>query len=133
MAKIDIDAGCDELRDTLIVALSKLRQGDFSVRLDLDVVVKPHPHQELPVLHEIRRIFSDNSKVTVLSRESDTYEAVANCGIVVGFFSSVLLESALSGKPVVVSAFRDIHPSIDLSIFLIYPSIYLPTYLRRYE
>jgi len=88
----------------------------ISVRLDLDVVVKPHPHQELPVLHEIRRIFSDNAKVTVLSRESDTYEAVADCGIVVGFFSSVLLESALSGKPVVVSAFRDIHPSIDFSV-----------------
>lgn len=89
---------------------------DISVRLDLDVVVKPHPHQELPVLHEIRRIFSNNGNVTVLSRESDTYEAVADCGIVVGLFSSVLLESALSGKPVVVSAFRDLHPSIDFSV-----------------
>ncbi len=89
---------------------------DIADRLGLEIVVKPHPHQEVPVLHEIRRIFSKHENVSVLSRESDTYEAAASCGIVVGLYSSVLLESALSGKPVVVSAFKDIHPSIDFSV-----------------
>lgn len=79
------------------------------------LVIKPHPHQELPILNKIRGMFASSSFAKVLSRESDTYEAVAECSIVVGLFSSVLLESALYGKDVVVAAFRDIEESIDFS------------------
>lgn len=79
------------------------------------LIVKPHPHQELPILNKVRGLFADSPLVKVLSRESDTYEAVARCSIVVGLFSSVLLESALYGKDVVVAAFRDIEESIDFS------------------
>lgn len=79
------------------------------------LIVKPHPHQELPILNKVRSLFADSPFVKILSRESDTYEAVAQCSIVVGLFSSVLLESALYGKDVVVAAFRDIEESIDFS------------------
>lgn len=89
---------------------------DISRKLGIEVVVKPHPHQELPVLHEVRRIFGRSDNIKVLSRDSDTYVAAANCGIVVGLFSSVLLEAALSGKPVVVVAFKELHASIDFSV-----------------
>lgn len=84
-------------------------------RCGYKLLVKPHPHQELPILNEVRGLFDDASFVSVLGRNSDTYEAVARCSIVVGLFSSVLLESALYGKDVVVAAFRDIEESIDFS------------------
>ena len=80
-----------------------------------NLVVKPHPHQELPILNQVRSLFADSPCFKVLSRESDTYEAVARCSIIVGLFSSVLLESALYGKDVIVAAFRDIEESIDFS------------------
>lgn len=89
---------------------------DISLKLGMELIVKPHPHQELPVLHEVRRIFSDIENVEVLTRGSDTYAAAARCGIVVGLFSSVLLETALSGKSVVIAAFGGIDESIDFSL-----------------
>jgi hypothetical protein len=51
----------------------------------------------------------------VLSPESDTYAAIPRCAIIVGLSSNVLLESAISGRPVIVAAFSQLHPSIDFS------------------
>lgn len=79
------------------------------------VLVKPHPMQELPVLNRIKDVFADNPNVILLSRDSDTYKAIADSEIVVGLFSSVLLESAIYGKPVIVADFKDLHESIDYS------------------
>lgn len=89
---------------------------DISAKHGFEIIVKPHPHQELPVLHEIRRIFSSSNNVTLLARSADTYKAVATCGIVVGLFSSVLLEAAICEKPVVVAAYNDLHPTVDFSL-----------------
>lgn len=89
---------------------------DISAKHGFEIIVKPHPHQELPVLHEVRRIFSQSNNVAVLARTADTYKAAATCGIVVGLFSSVLLEAAISGKPVVIAAYNDLHPTIDFSL-----------------
>lgn len=85
-------------------------------RHGLTLIVKPHPHQELPVLNEVRAIFGKSEFARVMGRDSDTYEAVARSAIIVGLFSSVLLESALYGKDVVISAFREIEESIDFSL-----------------
>lgn len=79
------------------------------------VVVKPHPHQELPILNEVRDIFSDAPLVNVLNRNSDTYEHLAYCSVVVGLFSSVLFESALYGIPVIVAAFDELDDSVDFT------------------
>lgn len=79
------------------------------------VVVKPHPHQERPVINEIKNIFGASPLIDILSKDSDTYEAISRCSIVVGLFSSVLLEAALWGKDVVVAAFRDLNECIDIS------------------
>lgn len=84
-------------------------------RHGLSLLVKPHPFQELPILNEVRAMFGDAEFARVLGRDGDTYEAVARSSIVVGLFSSVLLESALYGKDVIVSAFRGIEESIDFS------------------
>lgn len=89
---------------------------DISEEHGFEIIVKPHPHQELPVLHEVRRLFSTSNNVTVLARTSDTYKVAATCGVVVGLFSSVLLEAAIAGKPVVIAAFNDLHPTIDFSL-----------------
>lgn len=88
---------------------------DICSRYGFTLIVKPHPHQEFPVLNKVRSIFGDSSFVRVLGRDSDTYDAVARSQLIVGLFSSVLFEGALYGKDVVVSAFRDLDPSIDFS------------------
>lgn len=88
---------------------------DICGRHNFSLIVKPHPHQEIPILNKIRAMFADCTFARVLGKDSNTYEAVARSSIVVGLFSSVLLESALYGKDVIVSAFRDIDPSIDFS------------------
>jgi capsular polysaccharide export protein len=104
---------------------------DICMRHGYKLVVKPHPHQELPILNEVRSIFGDSPNTRVLSRGSDTYEAVARCSIVVGLFSSVLLESALYGKDVVIAAFRDLDESIDFSLQGLAVKVITPEELER--
>lgn len=79
------------------------------------LMIKPHPHQEMPVLNRVRTLMAGRDCVQVMTRESDTYAALAKSKVVVSLFSSVLLESSLYRKGTVISAFRDIHPSIDFS------------------
>jgi hypothetical protein len=100
--------------DQMIAISTVLR--DIAERHDVRLIVKPHPQQESPLLHEVLRIFGQSKNASVLSKESDTYAAITQCGMVVGLNSNVLLESALIGKPVLVAAFNDLHPSIDYSI-----------------
>jgi hypothetical protein len=84
-------------------------------RHGFDLIVKPHPHQELPILHEIRSIFADSHFAKIAPKDGDTYEYLAPCSAVVGLFSSVLLEAALSGMDVIIAGFRELDPSIDFS------------------
>lgn len=79
------------------------------------LIVKPHPHQELSVLNKVKSIFSGCEGVLVLSRETDTYTHLVRAKVVVGHFSSVLLEASLSGMDVIVAAFHGIHESVDFS------------------
>ncbi|WP_429182896.1 hypothetical protein [Aeromonas rivipollensis] len=79
------------------------------------LIVKPHPHQELSVLNKVKSIFSECENVLILSREADTYTNLVRARIVVGYFSSVLLEASLSGMDVIVAAFHGIHESVDFS------------------
>jgi hypothetical protein len=90
---------------------------DIAERNDLRLIVKPHPQQDLFVQHEVRRIYAQSTNAIVLPIKGDTYAAVAKSAIVVGLNSNVLLEAALSGKPVLVAALGDLHPSsIDFSV-----------------
>lgn len=79
------------------------------------LIIKPHPHQELTILNKVKSIFSDCENVLILSREADTYTNLVRTKIVVGYFSSVLLEASLSGMDVIVGAFHGIHESVDFS------------------
>ncbi|MFQ1762950.1 hypothetical protein ACK366_08560 [Aeromonas veronii] len=79
------------------------------------LIVKPHPHQELSILNKVKSIFSDCENVLILSRDADTYTNLVRAKIVVGYFSSVLLEASLFGMSVIVAAFHGIHESIDFS------------------
>lgn len=79
------------------------------------LIIKPHPHQELSVLNKVRSIFSECNDVLFLSRETDTYTNLVRARIVVGYFSSVLLEASLSGMDVIVAAFHGIDESVDFS------------------
>jgi hypothetical protein len=64
----------------------------------------------------VKRIFAACATATVLPSASDTYACIPRCAVVVGLNSNVLMESALAGKPVVIAAFSDLHPSIDFSL-----------------
>ena len=83
----------------------------------LSLIVKPHPHQEVAVFNKVKNIFSDLPGSTVLSPKADTYAYLPSADIVIGLFSSVLLEAAIFGKDVVVAAFDDLDESIDFSNF----------------
>lgn len=79
------------------------------------LIIKPHPHQELSILNKVKSIFADCENVLILSREADTYTNLVRTKIIVGYFSSVLLEASLAGMNVIVAAFHGIHESIDFS------------------
>jgi len=85
-------------------------------RNNLSLIIKPHPHQELPIYYKVRDKFSTISNVKVLSRESDTYLWLARSKIVIGMFSSVLLEAACYGKDVIVASFGELDDSINMSM-----------------
>lgn len=84
-------------------------------KYNYDLVIKPHPHQELAVLNKVKKIFKGMSGIKILSKESNTYEELVCCSVIVGIFSNVLLEAALCGFDVIVAAFKNIDPSIDIS------------------
>lgn len=83
---------------------------------NLKIVIKPHPHQELPVYYKVRDKFATLANVKVLPRDSDTYLWLARSTVVVGMFSSVLLEAACHGKDVIVASFSELDDSINLSL-----------------
>ncbi len=88
---------------------------NISRKNNIKLIVKPHPMQELPILNRVKNIFDGSANINFLSRDSDTYLAIAKSSIVIGLFSSVLLESAIYGKEVIVADFKDLHESIDYS------------------
>lgn len=94
---------------------SALALRDIALKHNITVLVKPHPHQELPILNEVKRIFGGSSNVEILSKNADTYQAVAQSDVIVGLFSSVLFESAIARKAVLITAFDPLHDSIDFS------------------
>jgi capsular polysaccharide export protein len=73
-------------------------------KINLNICVKPHPHQELPVLNDIKERL-DGKGCQFISKNSDTYEYVARAKVVIGYFSSVLFESAVYGKNVVTVSY----------------------------
>lgn len=99
-----------ELMIQIIEALDKIVRKN-----NLTLIIKPHPHQELPVYYKIRDRFATLSNVKVLNRESDTYLWLARSRVVVGMFSSVLLEAACYEKDVIVSSFNQLDESINMS------------------
>ena len=84
-------------------------------RNNLTLVIKPHPHQELPIYYKVRDKFASLTNVKFLTRESDTYLWLARSKTVVGMFSSVLLEAACYQKDVIVSSFGQLDDSINMS------------------
>lgn len=98
----------------LILSLAESLK-EISLKHDLRLVVKPHPHQELPIYNKMRQKLSGFENIKILTKESDTYKWVAESKIVVGLFSSVLLESAIFGKDVIVAHSNFIDESVNLS------------------
>lgn len=102
------------LADLMIQAIEAL----YSIiqRNNLTLIIKPHPHQELPIYYKLRDRFASLTNVKFLTRESDTYLWLSRSRIIVGMFSSVLLEAACYGKDVIVSSFGQLDDSINMSI-----------------
>lgn len=98
----------------LILSLAESLK-EISLKHGLRLVVKPHPHQELPIYNKMRQKLSGFKNIKILTKESDTYKWVAESKIIVGLFSSVLLESAIFGKDVIVAYSDFIDESVNLS------------------
>lgn len=99
--------------DVMISTIKALK--DICNKHNLSLIVKPHPHQELPLINIVRQELGSMDNVIVLGKDSETYEWIVKCKLVVGLFSSVLLESAIFGQNVVIAYGQDLDESVDLS------------------
>lgn len=91
---------------------------DICHRLDVHLYIKPHPHQEAILINDISAYINSqatNQKTVLLDKNDNTYCYIAKSNIVIGLFSSALLESLLMNKDVIVYAKNEIDPSIDFS------------------
>lgn len=98
----------------LILSLTESLK-EIALKHGLRLIVKPHPHQELPIYNKMRQKLSGFENIKILTKESDTYKWVAESKIVIGLFSSVLLESAIFGKDVIVAHSNSVDESVNLS------------------
>lgn len=63
---------------------------------ELQIVIKPHPAEVGQWYIEV--VKEEDSKVVILSRGADTYEALYACDLFVGSYSTVILEGVILGK-----------------------------------
>lgn len=85
----------------------------FSKNENVRIYIKPHPHQEVAVLELLTSIGGSN--IIVLGKNADTYEYVSKCTYILGMFSSVLFESILSKKKVIIFNYNSLDPSINFA------------------
>jgi hypothetical protein len=71
-------------------------------------LIKMHPNQSVEKLVDI---FGDNSNFTILPLEVDTNHSIYFADIIMGFFSSLLIEASIMNKPVI--RFLDNHIKND--------------------
>ncbi|MEA1988828.1 MAG: beta-3-deoxy-D-manno-oct-2-ulosonic acid transferase, partial [Pseudomonadota bacterium] len=82
---------------------------------EYELMVKPHPHQEPGVLNKVKVILGSKPTVNFFGAESDTYELIEQSEVIVGLFSSVLYESILVGKKVIVADFFQLNDSVNFA------------------
>lgn len=88
--------GFDELTATEML-VEELFANEQAVR-NWVVLVKPHPNQNLD---KLKRILDKHPGILLLNLEVSANDAIYYSDVVVGFFSSFLLEAGIIGKPVV--------------------------------
>jgi hypothetical protein len=81
------------------------------------LTIKPHPNQEGSLIDYIKNdIHQDPSNIILVDNNADTYEIVYQSDIVIGYFSSVLLESAIyANKKVLIITQNDLSETTDFS------------------
>jgi len=78
---------------------------------ELQTVIKPHPREKREWHKEV--VEEENAKAVVLSKNSETFEALYACDLLVTEFSTTITEAVILGKPVValtLSKIRDDTP-----------------------
>ncbi len=91
------------LKDNVIFLQNVLRE--TKKILDVQIVVKPHP-SESNKWYE-KTVGKENIKTLVLSRDSDVYEAIYACDLMIAFYSTTVIEAAILGKPVITVNLTD--------------------------
>ena len=66
---------------------------------DIQIVVKPHPNEKSRWYEEV--IKKENIKAAVLSKRSDTYEAIYACDLMIAFFSTTITEALILERSVI--------------------------------
>ncbi|MFA4870252.1 MAG: hypothetical protein WC623_18785 [Pedobacter sp.] len=89
--------GFDELSAS-IKLVNCVNDSSVEFRDATQILVKMHPNQ---VVKELENIFFGQANFTILPPEINTNESIYFSDIVVGFFSSILIEADLMDKPVV--------------------------------
>ncbi|MFA0471721.1 CDP-glycerol glycerophosphotransferase family protein [Vibrio sp. 10N.222.51.E8] len=83
----------------------------FALTPGMTIYIKPHPHQDVATIELLDKMRTKNVKI--LSKSSDTYNYVSKCDYIISMFSSVLFESALARKRVIVLNLNSLDDSIN--------------------
>lgn len=75
-----------------------IRETDKEFKDSYHFLIKMHPNQCVKKLVEI---FKDNNNFTILPLEVDTNQSIYFADIVMGFFSSLLIEANIMNKPII--------------------------------
>jgi len=110
--------GLDPLRKIVLVATQGWPMREVFIRSvlgalkkipEVQIVIKPHPREN----SELYRMVVDkqNVKAVILSKSSDTVEALYACDVLVAAFSTVITEALVLGKPAVTVNLTDEDPT----------------------
>jgi len=66
---------------------------------EVQIVIKPHPRENSELYRRV--VDAQNVKAEILSKSSDTVEALYSCDLLVAAFSTVITEALVLGKPAV--------------------------------
>jgi len=76
---------------------------------EVQIVIKPHPRENRELYRRV--VDEQNVKAKILSKSSDTVEALYACDLLVAAFSTVITEALVLGKPAVTLNLTDEDPT----------------------
>lgn len=73
---------------------------EFNKLPDIQIVIKPHPLEKKRQLEKL--IWPNSKNVLVLPENSNTYESIYSCDLMLALFSTTITEALMLNKPVII-------------------------------